>query len=58
MKESMFILQQLQQWIYIGREDDISSKLTLAEPSLQTSHLFRGCGGKQALHWATLPWSH
>lgn len=36
----------------------IRYNLTLAVLSLQTSHLFLGCGGTQALRWANLPWSH
>ena len=36
----------------------LGDRFTLAELSPQTSRLFRGCAGRQALHWANLPSSH
>lgn len=47
-----------EQKIEIGRGSVIRNNLTLAMLSLQTSLLFPGCAGRQALHWARLPWSH
>lgn len=42
--------------IEIERGSVITSSLTLEVLSPRTSLLFPGCAGRQAPHWASLPW--